>query len=103
MRNREIEDLVGETTILPALSQMLGTDIELTEEDCATPLLTKQIRAAAARLNFNLPEGWTEELARRISLTWVTMEPVSVPGDVLDRASNLFKEINKRVSLLAKE
>jgi hypothetical protein len=92
----EIEDLVGETVIVPALSQMLGTDIVLAEADRASPLLVQQIIAAAGRLNVNLPEGWRSELARGISWAWTTIAPASVPSDVLDRASNLFQNIIKR-------
>jgi predicted ATPase len=98
----EMEDLIGETTILPALSQILGSELVLTEEDRVSPALVKQIHAAVARLNLNLPEGWRVELARRISLTWTTIEPGSVPSEVLDRASDLFQDIHKRLSQIVK-
>jgi hypothetical protein len=67
-----------------------------------SPALVKQIHAAVARLNLNLPEGWRVELARRISLTWTTIEPGSVPSEVLDRASDLFQDIHKRLSQIVK-
>jgi hypothetical protein len=94
----EIEDLIGEAVLLPTLSEILGTEIELAEVDRASAALVDQIRAAAARLNVNLPEGWRSELARRISLAWATIEPV--PSDVLARASDLFQNINKRLAHL---
>ena len=92
----EIEDLIGETVILPALSQMLGVEIALADVDRASALLLEQIRAAAVRLDVSLPDGWKSELARRISSAWATIESVSVPDDVLDRASTLFQNINQR-------
>jgi energy-coupling factor transporter ATP-binding protein EcfA2 len=92
----EIEDLIGETVILPALSQMLGVEIALADVDRASALLLEQIRAAAVRLDVSLPDGWKSELARRISSAWATIESVSVPDDVLNRASALFQNINQR-------
>jgi hypothetical protein len=59
----EIEDLIGETVILPALSQMLGVEIALADVDRASALLLEQIRTAAVRLEVNLPDGWKSELA----------------------------------------
>jgi hypothetical protein len=35
-------------------------------------------------------------VARRISSAWATIESVSVPDDVLNRASALFQNINQR-------
>jgi predicted ATP-dependent endonuclease of OLD family len=92
----EIEDLIGETVILPALNQMLGVEIALADVDRVSALLLEQIRAAAVRLDVSLPDGWKSELARRIFSAWATIESVSVPDDVLDRASNLFQNINRR-------
>ena len=100
--NCEIEDLIGEAALLPTLSEILGAEFVLAEVDRGSASLVDQIRAAAARLNVNLPEGWRSELARRISLTWTTIEPGSVPSEVLDRASNLFQDIHKRLSQIVK-
>jgi seryl-tRNA(Sec) selenium transferase len=75
---------------------MLGVEIALADVDRASALLLEQIRAAAVRLDVSLPDGWKSELARRISSAWATIESVSVPDDVLDRASNLFQNINRR-------
>jgi energy-coupling factor transporter ATP-binding protein EcfA2 len=94
----EIEDLIGEAVLLPTLSEILGAEFVLAEVDRGSAALVDQIRAAAARLNVNLPEGWRSELARRISLAWATIEPV--PSDVLARASDLFQNINKRLAHL---
>ena len=54
----EIEDLIGETVILPALNQMLGVEIALADVDRASALLLEQIRAAAVRLDVSLPDRW---------------------------------------------
>ena len=72
----EIEDLIGEAVILPALNQMLGVEIALADVDRASALLLEQIRAAAVRLDVSLPDGWKSELARRISSAWATIESV---------------------------
>jgi seryl-tRNA(Sec) selenium transferase len=75
---------------------MLGVEFALADVDRASALLLEQIRAAAVRLDVSLPDGWKSELARRISSAWATIESVSVPDDVLNRASALFQNINQR-------
>jgi predicted ATP-dependent endonuclease of OLD family len=92
----ELEDLVGEATIVPALNEMLSATIALTPDDRKSALLVDQIEAAAGRLNVMLPDGWKSELARRIAAAWAKATPTEVQPKILDRAATLFDAINAR-------
>ena len=92
----EIEDIVGEETILPVLTDLVGTEVQLDEEAGVQESLVRRIRKAVAQHGVELPEGWKQEVARRIVVAWTTMEPKDIPGDVTRRAEMLFGELTKR-------
>jgi hypothetical protein len=92
----EIEDLLGEDVVLRALNSILPRKIPITDADRAKGGVVKRIEAAAARLGIDLPDGWKPETARLIAAEWSVKNPEDVPAEVLDRAANLFAEINKR-------
>ena len=92
----EIEDLLGETIILPVLNKMLSSPLVIMTADRAKGGVVDHIKAAAARLGVSLPEGWKPETARIIATEWGLKNPAELPAVVLDRAATLFGEINKR-------
>src|ERR1700730_8770066 len=94
----ELEDLLGEPNLLPVVSELLGRQFTLTDEDRTAATLPDQIKAAARRQGINLPEGWKAEVARRIASSWSVRDPSTAPADALDRAATLFRVIAERFS-----
>ena len=92
----EIEDLIGEATILPVLGNLVGKTMLLNDEGRVIDNLTTQIKGAAERHEIALPDGWKAEIARRIVVEWSTTANNDIPADILDKAEALFKEINAR-------
>ena len=91
----EIEDILGEEILLPAVSAILGQSIKLTANDRAAGSLPSQIKAWADRKGVNLPEGWKASAAIHLVSQWAEKGTV-LPDDILDRASHLFAVINER-------
>ena len=54
----EVEDILGEAIILPAVDVVLGQELRLTAADRVAGSLPRQIKAAAQRENIELPDGW---------------------------------------------
>ena len=92
----ETEDIIGEVTILPALTEVIGKMITLNQNDRGKGSLVDQIKNAAARHDIELPDGWKVEVARRIVVAWSTTAPKDMPEEILDRAEALFKELLER-------
>lgn len=92
----EIEDIFGESIILPILSSIVGASVQLTPTDRLEGSLADQIESATKRENIELRDGWKAEVARRIAIEWTLANAQSLPGDVLDRAESLFRAINER-------
>ena len=90
----EIEDIIGEEEILPALNNIVGVEISLSQDDRGKKSLVERIEKAAACSNTQLPKGWKSEIAQRIVDKW--SETDNIPKDVLGRAEGLFKEITNR-------
>ncbi|NOT64359.1 MAG: AAA family ATPase [Acidobacteria bacterium] len=93
----EIEDILGETIILPLVSALLGKNIALNKDDRAKGSLVKQIVSAVERNQMSLPDGWKPEIARRLAVDWSTAKPESIATTVLDRAEELFKAMRGRL------
>ncbi|WP_423924658.1 AAA family ATPase [Candidatus Palauibacter sp.] len=94
----EIEDIIGEATILPVLKDVAEKRITLNQHDRSTGSLVTQIKSAAARHGAELKSGWKPEVARQLVVAWSTADPKDVPSDILDRAEALFAELLKRFS-----
>jgi len=94
--NCEIEDVVGEEVILPALNELLAAPLTIDPADRTVTGVVNQIRAAAKRAGIELPEGWKPEIARRIAAQWAA-DAKTVPSQTLDRAATLFADIAKRI------
>ncbi len=94
----EIEDIIGEATILPVLKDVTKKELTLNQDDRGKSSLVAQIKSAAERHGAKLPDGWKPEIARRIVVEWSTTNPINIPTETLDRAEALFKELTKRFS-----
>jgi energy-coupling factor transporter ATP-binding protein EcfA2 len=92
----ELEDIFGEAVLLPVLRTMLGADITLNATDRAAPTIVDQIKAAAVRLNIELPDGWKADLARHVAIAWSTADPPQLPEPTLKLGADLFAEIAER-------
>ena len=93
----EIEDLVGEETILQFLKELLDRqELLLNSDDRSKGSLVDQIKSAAKRQNINLPDGWKAEVSRRIVTHWSTENSNDVSPEILDKAETLFKELMRR-------
>ncbi len=96
----EIEDIIGEATILPILIDMTQKNITLNQDDRVKDSLVAQIKSAAERNGAELPDGWKAEVARRIVVEWSTKHPKEIPSETLDKAERLFKALVKRFEVL---
>ena len=92
----EVEDIIGEATILPVLKDIVGKRITLNQADRSNGGLGAQIKNAAKRHGVELPDGWKAEVARRIVVVWSTTDPKDMPADIMDRVEALFKEVTER-------
>jgi hypothetical protein len=92
----EIEDLIGEVTVVAHLNKLIGVELKLTKADRAKGSLPDQIKSAAASAGVSLPDGWKAEVARNIATAWSTTPIENLPEGVLARAEKLFKAINER-------
>lgn len=91
----EIEDILGEDTVVSALNALLPKPLSLTSGDSQAGSLPDQIKAAARRQSESLPEGWKTAVALRLVSSWA-QNAVQLPDAVLSRASQLFGVLNSR-------
>lgn len=91
----EVEDILGEEIILPALIAVLGAELVLTDSDGNDGSLPRQISAAATRQGISLPDGWKATIAINLVRQWA-QNNTDLPADVLDRAERLFNAISER-------
>ncbi len=91
----EVEDILGEAIVLPAVNLVLGRELKLSTADCKAGSLPSQIKAAAQRQNIELPDGWKASAAIHLVSTWAEQK-TTLPDDILDRAAILFAEIQER-------
>lgn len=94
--NCEIEDMIGESTILDGLALVVEQNITLSQSDRHKGSIIAQIKVAADRLNIKLPDGWKHEIAVRIVSDWSTNESQDISIDILKRTEALFEKINER-------
>lgn len=91
----EVEDILGEDIILPALKVVIGKMIKLTDTDRNVGSLPNVIKASAKRQNVILPDGWKALVAINLVSEWAEKRTI-VPDSILALAENLFKEIAAR-------
>lgn len=91
----EIEDIVGETILLPAVNSVLGQELKLSDADRKAGSCPSQIKAAAKRQSIALPEGWKASVALQLVSAWAEHKTV-LPAEVLDRAAAVLGAIRER-------
>lgn len=90
-----VEDILGEAIVLPAVNAVIGRAIELTASDRKDGSLPSHIKAAAKRLNIELPDGWKASAAIHLVSGWAEKK-TQLPDEVLERVATLFGEIEIR-------
>lgn len=93
----EVEDLLGEAIVLPAVNVVLGRELKLSPAERKSGSLPSRIKAAAKRQNIELPDGWKASAAIHLVSTWAEQK-TNLPADILDRATTLFAEVRERFS-----
>jgi hypothetical protein len=93
----EIEDIIGQASILPMLNTMLEKPVKLNEVDSKAGSLPSVIKAAAARQKIELPDGWKASVAIKLVSEWAEKR-IALPDSVLNQAETLFKIIEERFS-----
>ncbi|MHB8726428.1 MAG: AAA family ATPase [Casimicrobiaceae bacterium] len=93
--NTEIEDILGETIILPAVNVFLSAPLLIMSTDRTAGSLPRQIKAAAVRQSIQLPEGWKVSAAMHLVSTWAENKTI-LPHPVLMAADALFAAIRSR-------
>lgn len=91
----EIEDIVGEAVVLPALNAILPKPLSFTAADRKAGSLPDQIKAAANRQGIELPEGWKAAVALHLVSSWAQKD-VTLPDTVLEAAAKLFTMLQAR-------
>lgn len=91
----EVEDIVGEDILLPAVKAVVGKAIKLTEADREAGSLPSAIKAAAKRQGIELPDGWKASAAIHLVSEWAE-KSTRLPDAVLTSAEGLFKEVTAR-------
>lgn len=95
----EIEDILGEGIIMPAVSAFIGSELVLSEENRRAGSLQDQIKACAEQLSIDLPHGWKPSIAIRLVSEWAEKKTI-LEDAVLDRAALLFDTIRNRFDLM---
>ena len=90
----EIEDLVGEATILEALEAVSGHRIEIDNQGPGS--LVERITSAASRNGIDLGDkrDWKPRVAMNVVGNWETGGLNQIPEATLDRAEELFRRIS---------
>ena len=91
----EIEDILGESLIIPGLEAVLGKALQLDQADRSAGSLPSQIKAAAKRQKIDLPEGWKASIALHLVSSWAE-EGTMLADEVLDTAALLFTALNEK-------
>ena len=91
----EIEDILGESLIIPGLEAVLGKALQLDQADRSAGSLPSQIKAAAKRQYTDLPEGWKASVALHLVASWAE-KGTTLADAVLDTAALLFSALNER-------
>jgi hypothetical protein len=89
----EIEDLIGESVLLPAVSKFIGSALTLGAPAAGVTNLVDRIVAAAKKAGIDLPDGWKATVALEVVSDWVEGRS-TVPDDLLARAATGFERVN---------
>ena len=91
----EIEDILGESVIIPGLDKILGKFLQLDQRDRSAGNLPSQIKAAAKRQAIDLPKGWKASVAIHLVASWAE-QGSTLADEILDKAALLFSTLNER-------
>jgi predicted ATPase len=91
----EVEDILGEAIVLPAVKAVIGKSLSLTDADRKAGSLPNQIKAAAKRKDVELPDGWKASVAIELISSWAEHK-TTLSKSVLDAAARLFTVIEER-------
>ena len=91
----EIEDILGESLIIPGLEAVLDKALQLDQGDRSAGSLPSQIKAAAKRQTLDLPKGWKASVALHLVSSWAE-EGTTLADEILDTAALLFSALNSR-------
>lgn len=91
----EVEDILGEDIIMPAVKAVVGKAIKLIEADRKAGSLPSAIKAATKRQGVDLPDGWKASVAIHLVSEWAETR-TQLPDAVLTQAETLFKSIAER-------
>lgn len=91
----EIEDILGESLIIPGLEAVLGKTLQLDQGDRSARSLPSQIKAAAKRQALDLPEGWKASVALHLVASWAE-KGTMLADEVLDTAALLFTALSEK-------
>lgn len=94
----EIEDILGEDIILPALKVLIGKMIKLNDSDRKAGSLPSVIKTSAKRQDIILPDAWKATVAINLVSEWAEKRTI-LPDSILARAERLFKEIDGRFAI----
>ncbi|MDD2800019.1 MAG: AAA family ATPase [Methylococcales bacterium] len=94
-QNVEVEDLLNEDIVLPAVNAVLGIELTLNADDRKAGSLPSQIKTAAKRLKIDLQDGWKASVSIHLVSEW-DKKKYFLPDTVLDTAALLFLAIQKR-------
>jgi len=92
----EMEDIIGESVLMPTVNTVLGNKLKLNEDDRTKGSLVDQIKSAAVRNDIELVDGWKAEVACRLVVAWSKTEPKNMSEEMIGRAVALFEELNTR-------
>ena len=90
----EIEDILGEEILLPAMTTAVGHTVNLTASDRNAGSLPNQIKSWAQRCQVDLRGGWKASVARHLVSEWAE-QATRLPDHVLDRAARLFTAVEQ--------
>ncbi|MDE0093482.1 MAG: AAA family ATPase [Gammaproteobacteria bacterium] len=91
---REIEDVIGLDIILQKLNEYISAELTIESQDNPEESVVPRIKRAAKEKNIDLPEGWKNEIARRIATEWSTSNPKEQSQEILKLAELLFENIS---------
>lgn len=95
----EVEDILGEDILCPAIEAALGVAVQLSAADRNAGSLPSQIKAWAKRCTISLPDGWKPTVACYLVSSWAEGR-IALSEAVLDRAASLFSKMQERFAMM---
>ena len=93
----EIEDILGEETLLAALEPVLAAPLTLAAENEASGSLPSRIEVEAQRQGVELPDGWRASAALGLASSWAE-GGAPLGDDILNTAASLFVRLRTKLA-----